>query len=156
MAKTLVVYYSWTGHVEKIAKELAKELGADTDKIEPVKGYEGKEGYNRAGKESMFGKKPDIKSSKDPSAYDLVIVGSPMWAFSVSSPVRSYISQNKDKMKKAAFYSSSGSPFPFALWSMERTYGKKAVSKMKLREGEIDRGEYKEKLKRFIEEIKKA
>ncbi len=154
--KVLIAYYSWTGHVETVAKELAASLGADLDRIVPEKEYEGKEGYDRAGKEGMLHKKVPIKFSKDPSSYDLVIVGSPQWAFSVSSPARSYISMNKDKMRKAAFYSSSGSPFPFAIWGMKDAYGKKPVATMKVREMEVESGKYKEKMEKFVEEIKKV
>jgi flavodoxin len=152
--KALIVYYSKGGHVEKIARQIAEKLGADLDRIIPEKGYEGKEGYNRAGKESMFHTKPAIRFSKDPSSYDLVIVGSPTWVFNMSSPVRSYMALNKKKMKQAAFFTSGGSPWKFALWFLERAYGRKGVAAMHLAEKEIDSGSYEQKMDAFLAKLK--
>ena len=154
--KILIAYYSRTGHVERVAKAIAKELGADLDRIIPENDYGGTKGYNKAGFEAMLRRKPKIKFAKDPSKYDLVIVGSPMWAFTMSSPARSYILQNKAKMKAAAFFTSSGSRFRFALNSMKRAYRRKPVSTLQIREKEIEEGSYDEKKKKFINDVRNA
>ncbi|MFL0245597.1 flavodoxin family protein [Candidatus Clostridium stratigraminis] len=40
----------------------------------------------------------------NPSDYDLVIIGSPIWASRVSTPVRTYIEENKATFKRIALF----------------------------------------------------
>jgi menaquinone-dependent protoporphyrinogen IX oxidase len=40
----------------------------------------------------------------NPSDYDLVIIGPPIWTSRVSTPVRTYIEENKAKFKRAAYF----------------------------------------------------
>jgi len=40
----------------------------------------------------------------EPSQYDTVIIGTPIWASNMSSPIRAFITQNKDKINKTALF----------------------------------------------------
>lgn len=153
MARILVACFSREGHVAIVAKEIARRLGADLDEITPETGYAGQEGYNRAGKEAFLCTKPAIRS-RDPAGYDLVVVGSPVWVMNMASPVRSYLSQNREKIRNAAFFTAGGSPFKFALWRMERLYGKKPVAALCLQQHEIAQDIYKNRLEQFMKELK--
>jgi hypothetical protein len=42
------------------------------------------------------------------SGYDRVIIGTPVWAWSVSSPVRAYLMANKGHLPEVAFYCTLG------------------------------------------------
>jgi flavodoxin len=90
--KALVVYYSKTGRTRKIAEEIAERLHGDIEEIfsDKIESYEKK------------------KSIKHPSLYDVVIVGTPIWYFTVTRPIRTYINFYKGSIKHIAFFCTSG------------------------------------------------
>lgn len=105
--KTLIVYYSRTGNTKKIAEILAKKLKADTEEIIDLKNRKGPINFIRSGKEAMSEKPAAIKDpKKDPSKYDLIIIGTPVWASNVSTPIRTYVKNNT--FKKVAFFCTTG------------------------------------------------
>lgn len=104
--KILITYYSRTGVTKKIGDELAKLLKADVDEIQGKTSYEGGLGYIKGGKEATFKQTPDIVQNKDPSKYDLVIIGTPIWSWNMSSVTRSYLKNNN--FKKVAFFCTQG------------------------------------------------
>ena len=107
--KTLIIYYSRTGHVKKIAEVLRSKLGVDIEEILPEKSYDGAVGWIVAGKEASQKALPKIKiGEKNPADYDLVIFGTPVWAWNISSPLRTYITKNKDKFKKISAFCTMG------------------------------------------------
>jgi hypothetical protein len=68
-------------------------------------------------------KRPSViaPAKHDVSSYDLVVVGTPVWAWSVSSPVRAYLMANRDRLPEVAdLYRICLSPpfvfrFPFVM-----------------------------------------
>ena len=104
--KVLVVYYSRTGTTRRVAEYLAEYFRFDLDVI-VSDSRSGALGYVKSGYESAFGKRPPISFSKNPEDYDLVIVGSPIWAGTIASPVRSYLSRCKS-VDVAAFSTLGG------------------------------------------------
>jgi len=153
--KTLVVYYSRTGRTEKVGQEIAKLLSADSEKIIDLKNREGAAGWLAAGKDGMQKNLTNIsKIKKKPFLYDLVIVGTPIWV-SVTPAVRTYLRNNKDKFKKLAFYSTKGGSKNNAFAEMEKESGKKPLSIIEITEKEVNDNSYKEKLREFINSLKK-
>ena len=107
--KILIVYYSRTGLTKKVGAKLAAALSADQEVITDKTERAGVIGYLRCGREAIKKEQPDIDPIKfDPAAYDLVIVGTPVWAAHMSSPIRSYLSEQKDKIKRIAFFATQG------------------------------------------------
>lgn len=87
--KILIIYYSRTGFTKKVAEELAAEWKCNVEAIEDVKSRGGFMGYMRSVFEALKKKLPDIKPMQtDPSQYKLVVIGSPVWASNIPSPVR--------------------------------------------------------------------
>ncbi|HIH88099.1 TPA: hypothetical protein HA344_02680 [Candidatus Bathyarchaeota archaeon] len=77
--KTLIVYYTRSGTTKKVADELKDLLSADIEEITEPSGRSGPLGWLRSGKESSDGTIPKINApTKDPSAYDVVVVGTPV------------------------------------------------------------------------------
>lgn len=103
--KTLVVYYSRSGNTERLAKSLATLLKADIERIEDIK----RSGYLKAGYEAMRGKETPIAAQKyDPAAYDMIVLGFPIWAWAVIPPVRTWLKQNEGRIRKIALFTSAG------------------------------------------------
>jgi len=101
----LVVHYSRTGNTEKVTGEIAKALGADTETIIDKKSRKGPIGWLSAGKDSTRKVPADIEEPKyDPSGFDLVVIGTPVWAWTVSAPVLAYLQKFSGKFPEVAFF----------------------------------------------------
>lgn len=101
----LVVYYSRSGTTRMVAEALSEALDCDIDEISERKSREGFLGYLRSLVEA-FEKRPspNARWTRDPSTYDLVMVGTPVWAWTISSPVRAYLGENGRRLRKVAFF----------------------------------------------------
>jgi flavodoxin len=107
--KALVVFYSRTGTTRRIAEALAAALGCDCEAIVAAERYAGFFGVTRASIEAMWQRPARIAAAKlDPAAYDLVILGTPVWFWSVTSPMRAYLAANKNKLPQVAFFCTLG------------------------------------------------
>ncbi|MBM3309675.1 MAG: hypothetical protein FJY77_05405 [Candidatus Altiarchaeales archaeon] len=155
--KTLVVYYSRTGNTRKAGKKIAGMLNADVEEIVDLKDRSGILGYMLSGRDASLNRQAEIKTSFDASLYDLVVVGTPVWAFTVSSPVRTYLLQNKDKFRELAFFcTQGGSGGKRAFKAMEQLSGKKPAAVLELNEKEAVGESGGIKIKKFADELKSA
>ncbi|MDR2730877.1 MAG: flavodoxin [Treponema sp.] len=105
--KTAIVYYSLDGNCDFTARHLGKLLGADIVKIELLKEvkYKGFMKILWGGMQVVFKKTPALKPYNfDPSLYDLIIIGTPVWAGSPCSPVNSLLSHTKITGRKIALF----------------------------------------------------
>lgn len=150
--KTLIVFFSQTGNTRKIAQAIKEELDGTLEEIQDTRNRNGMPGYLLSVIEAILKRQSKIQEVKhDPGAYDLVIIGTPVWAFNISSPVRSYIEQNKNTFKAAAFFvTCTALGGEKVLQDMTNLYGKKASALLEIREEEIKSGKYLEKIKQYI------
>jgi len=105
--KALVLYYSFEGNTHSVAKKISEHLGADIQHIEPIKELKTKGFYKYVwgGRQAVMKTKPAIKSiDKNPEDYDLIVIGTPVWASTFTPPIRSYLDQSTFKGKKIAFF----------------------------------------------------
>jgi flavodoxin len=94
--KVLVIYYSLTGNTKSIAEMIQKKTGGDVFEIETVRTYppEYSATTEEAKRELQTGDLPALKKNPpDMSSYDLILVGSPVWWYTVSTPVMSFLRQ---------------------------------------------------------------
>jgi len=154
---SLVVFYSRTGTTKKVAKTISKILKSDIEEIFDTKNRKGVLGYLIAGKDATLRKLTVIKKiKKDSSKYGLVIIGTPVWAFTMSSPIRAYIHQNKRKFKKVAFFCTmGGSGGKTTLNEMGSLCGKKPLALLELKTKEVIKNKYVQKVKKFVDKIRR-
>ncbi len=154
--KILVVYYSRTGTTKKIAEIIAQKLNSDLEEIKSAKNYRGIWGYLMAGREAMLKKSIDLAPVvKNPADYDLAVIGTPVWAGNISSPVRAYLTQNKNNLKNiACFCVMGGSGDERTLAEMENIFGQKPIATCSLLTKEVIENKAEEKIEEFIEKIK--
>lgn len=109
--KRAVIYFSYEGNTKKAAEFIAKEVGADLFRIETVEVLP--EDRNVMLKKGAFqvmsGVKPAIKDLPDLGAYDEIILGSPVWAGVVASPVNTFLKNCNCLDKITAVFTLSGS-----------------------------------------------
>ncbi|MFH1788535.1 MAG: hypothetical protein ABH834_04065 [Candidatus Altiarchaeota archaeon] len=153
--KTLVAFYSRTGNTRRLAQALAAKLAADTDEITIPDNRSGILGFLKAGRESMLKKTPRINaSSKNPSDYDVVVVGTPVWGSNLASPVRTYLRQNKGRIRKTAFFctmNSSGSEKVFT--DMEEESGLHPKAALAVAEKQLSDGSFESEAEEFASKL---
>ena len=108
--KTAVVYYSLQGNIRYVAEKVAAKLGADLIELIPVKAYpdKGMKKFIWGGSAVTFKKKPELKPySFNTGDYDLIILGTPVWASGFTPPLRTFLEDNDLTGKKIAVIASS-------------------------------------------------
>lgn len=155
--KILLAYYSRTGSNEKIANELQQKLSCDIEKIVDTVNRNGPWGFLKSGMQAYRRKMCKIKPiEKDPSAYDVVIAVCPFWSGLMPPPIRTYISENRDKLRRFALVSVSGSgEGNKAIPDFEAALGKKVSATLLLKQDELKQDDYEKKLKEFSEAVLK-
>jgi flavodoxin len=153
--KILVVYYSRTGTTKKMAEAIASKLGAEIEEIKDTINRSGIKGYAISGRDAMKRKLTKLESIKlNPADYDLVIVGTPIWAWNVSVPIRTYLNEQKDKFKQTAFFCTMGGTGDEKAFSeMEGIVGKKPKAVLSVLTREAAKGDYSKKLDNFLNEL---
>lgn len=150
--KTLIVYYSRTGMTKKVALKLAGELGADIEELIDKNKRAGAVGYLMSGRDAMQKKLAVIEPLRyNPAEYDLVILGTPTWAYAMACAVRTYLTDHLGEIKQAAFFATHGSDGgDKAIKQMEELSGLRARAKLVLTSKEAAKEDYQEKLKAFV------
>jgi flavodoxin len=103
--KTLVVYFSYTGHTKMIAERVKEKLNCDILEIKTVVPYSND--YQAVVDDEQNGEKskylPEIqKIDIDLSQYDKIVVGTPVWWYRPVPAIRTFLTQN-DLSNKTIF-----------------------------------------------------
>jgi len=154
--KILIVYYSRSGKTRKIAKQMGVRLNADLDEIQDNKNRAGMFGFIASGNEAYLRRvSPINKLDRDPVQYDIVIIGTPIWANNMSTPIRSFFKEYQEKLKNVAFFCTSigSNPKPVFL-TMEKMSTRKPITIMNITARDIRRQFYIEMVDKFVKKIK--
>ena len=109
--KILVIYYSLTGHTKDIAERIKAQTNADLYAIELKQPLPtGLMAYYQIWKQYKDNSFPEVNGTMpDLSGYDLVILGSPVWMYTASTPMQSFLKGADLNKKPVAIYSTQGS-----------------------------------------------
>jgi flavodoxin len=105
--KTAVVYYSYEGNCAFAAERIGSQLGADVLRLYTAdeKQRSGFAKYFWGGGMVAMHRKPALKPYQfDPSAYDLIIIGAPVWAASPAPPIQTFLDAQKLTGKRIALF----------------------------------------------------
>ena len=103
--KSLVVYYTRTGNAKFVAETIAAELGSDIEELVDLKKRAGKIGWMSAGKDATQEKQTQIgPTTRVPQDYDLIVLGTPIWASKPTPAIRTYIAKNDLSGKNVALF----------------------------------------------------
>lgn len=157
MAKILIVYYSKGGTTRTVAQRLARESQADLVEIEDVNERKGVMGYMRSVLEAAFHVAGNIRVKPLRDDYDLVVIGTPIWAWNMSSPARAFVSQRRGALRRVAFFCTyGGSGATKVLHDLETLSGLQPVGTLALRTEDVKRGKTDSNLLQFAAQIKIA
>ncbi len=154
--KVLVVYYSRTGITKKVAEVISEKLNGRIEEIKDKKNREGIINYMLSGYEAVKGKAPEIREmTENPGDFDLIVIGTPVWAANMASPVRTYINKQKKYIKDyALFCTYKGSGANKAFEKIKNELGKEPIATMDIIDKEINNDSYLNKITEFIKKVK--
>jgi len=106
--KSIVVYYSLEGNTKLIADAITEEIDCDVMQLTP-KNDVSKKGFMKyvwGGKQVVLNEKPELEPfDKNIDSYDLIIMGSPVWAGSFAPAFSTFFSQVSLKNKNIVLFS---------------------------------------------------
>jgi len=150
---TLVVYYSRSGYTRKAAMKIAAACGGDVEELHDMASRTGVFGYLRSSLEGLAGLETQLARGKhDPAKYRIVVVGTPIWFWSLASPVRTWLRHHRRALAEVAFFCTCGSSGEHRARSqLESILRRPAVASLGLTDAEIDTGAHTPKIHRFVE-----
>jgi flavodoxin len=156
--KILVVYYSRTGYTGRVANALAAQCKAQTEVLKPIDPPTGWRGYLRSTIEAITKATPPIRPPQHaPELFDLVVIGTPVWAQSVSSPVRSYLASHASRLNHVAFLCTMGGTGDSrAIRELTKLCGRPPRASIAMTDAEIDRGLHHKKIDQFVRTLRDA
>jgi flavodoxin len=148
--KSLVVFYSRTGTAKRIGKALAQLLACDSEELVDTKNS-GPVDFVSAGRDAEAKQLTTLADlTHDPALYDLVILGTPIWGGILSSAMRAYISANKSKFKRVAFFCThAGTENKQLFDEMAALCEQRPVDALAVSQEEVKKGAYQDKLRQF-------
>lgn len=153
MKKALIVYHSRTGNTRRVAQALARRLDADLDEIRIVQPMQGALGYAACAIEAIAGLAPALRPmKKEPADYALVLIGTPVWFWNLSSPVRSWLAQHRPKHRVAFFCTMGGSGAQRVFAAMAELLGKQPVATLALTDAQVEAG-FDDRLAAFVQSL---
>ena len=111
MSKKAIVYYSYGDNTKKIVDEILKVIKADVYEIKPktpfiedMETFVNQEEQKQGQDEIIEIEDPQIKLKE----YDIIILGTPVWWYTMSSPIRSFLKQNDFTGKTIIPFATNG------------------------------------------------
>ncbi|WP_051624313.1 flavodoxin family protein [Clostridium akagii] len=155
--KILVVFYSKTSTTKKVAECISRELNCDIEEIVDLKKRTGIIGYVKCLVDALLKRKTPIKACiYDPENYDIVVLGSPVWASHITPALKAYITKNNSKFKKIAYFCTqlSNCYKSFKISDeIERFSRNKPIGRLKVSREDIKNKEFLKKIEIFKVEI---
>ncbi|MFW5922950.1 MAG: flavodoxin family protein [Planctomycetota bacterium] len=106
---TLVIYYSRTGNTRLVARFAATQLQATEEEIVDQKNRDGVRGFVGGAWDALLRRRTEIEpAEQDPADYELVLVGTPVWAGTMCPAVRRWLTVNSDSLHDVAFFLTTG------------------------------------------------
>ena len=156
--KIFLAFYSRSGNTKKVAEAISEILKCDKEEIFDMKNRKGIHGFLSAGTDANLRRLTAIKEIKNnPSLYDMVIIGTPIWSSNISTPIRTYLSLYKEDFKKVAFFCTRlGSDAKKVFTDIKNLSQKTPLALLELTSREVARDQYIQKVKEFTKNLKEG
>ena len=129
--KPLVIFFSLTGDTRFIAQNIAAETGADALELRPFQPYDPSSPLLRLKSliQVVTRFTPRLRYfERNPNSYDIIFIGSPVWAGTYAAPLRTLFRKIDLKDKKIAlFCCHNGNPGKTLYHMRERLAGNDIV-----------------------------
>jgi len=153
--RILVVCYSLNGHTRRVAVELARTCNADLETISDSIDRTGMFGQLRSSLGALMHLRPAIRTSRfTPRDYELVIVCTPVWAWNMASPVRTWLHRHRAELRRVAgACTHGGSGQVKTLDDMARLCGRPLLARLAISAQRIEQKTHSRRLQEFAGRI---
>jgi flavodoxin len=148
----LVCYYSMTGNTRRLAQEIQRATGAGLEEIREPRPRHGFSGVVRALFDAVTKRQPALMDVQhDPASVDLLVLGGPIWAGRLASPVRAYATRFGKKAPRLAFFCTEGSEGAEAAFAeLEALTGHAGLAALAVDARHLDQAAHAQALRDFI------
>lgn len=155
MKQVLIAFYSRTGRTRQVAHAISRRCDAHLEDIQLADELPGWRGYLRAATGAIRGRTAALGPLEHSVGdYEIVVVGTPVWAWHVSSPVRSYLLQAQASLRNVAFFCTMGGVGAERVFAELRALTQRSpIASLALTEREVDGNHYATRLAQFTEQI---
>lgn len=152
MDSILIVCYSYTGNSRRAAETLAAQRGWPLGEISDAAT---RRGALRCVLDSLLRRKPAVSyRGPDPGSYRTVVLVSPIWAYRLAGPMRSFVAERREDLRRVAVVSMMGSGGASnAVAEVARMLGRAPVLAAAITAREIADGSFTSRLLEFSEEL---
>lgn len=159
--KVLVVFHSSSGNTKRVAAAIAEALSADIEQIQPTRPFrvdikgKGLRNFMNMGRAALGGLSSRAASIREaqhnPAEYDLVLVGTPVYAGSLSGPARAYLERYQTDLREVAFFCTGEDPNNQDVFAqMEEVCGKAPRAVHAFHAPQVKSGEFLPQVQEFI------
>lgn len=141
--RVLIAYYSRTGHTRVAAEMLAAAFGGapavTVREITEAGSRLGFWGYCRCLLQASMGLDADIDPDDvDLRGFDLLLIGTPIWGWHLSSPVRAFARRHGSRVSACGFFCTMGGSGAESVFAeLERIVGRRPRQTLALTEAEL-------------------
>lgn len=157
--KSLVIFYSFEGNCKMVAEEIQSLTGADLLQLKPVHDMKST-GFSKflwGGRQIVMGEEPELEPFDVKFGdYDMIFIGTPVWAWTYSPALKSFFSQKQICSKKVALFCCHGGGKGKTLEKMKaHLEGNEIIGEIDFREPLKRKAtDVPQRLKNWLEEIK--
>ena len=161
--RVLVVYYSRSGMTKKACEAIAASLAAAgheaaTEELIDTTERGGVMGFVRGGRDALRKVATEIEPvQSDVGSYDLVVIGTPVWAGSCTPAIRTFCEQFAGQLQRVAFVATMGGRGDKGAYeAMEAACGQAPVATLTLIDKAIradDPEKFGAKVEAFVQEL---
>lgn len=158
MDKALVVVYSYTGTSRRLAQLLCSQLDWPLGEIRETRRRAGAAGTLRCVADSLLRRRPLIRyEGPDPRDFGAVVLVSPIWAYRLAAPMRSFVADRRADLPHVAVISTLGSSGgPNAVAEIGRLLGHAPILAAAFTAREVEDGSYAVRLQAFGEALQSS
>jgi len=152
MARILIAYHSRTGNTRRLAEAVAAACGAETVEIREA---DGPRGVPATLLDVLIGRKPPLAAPEvDPAAFDVVAVGTPVWAAAPTPAARAFATRLEGRRAPwAAFCTMGGAGGGRALAKLADVVGSGPSATCRVTEADLKSGAFEAEARRFAEAL---
>lgn len=160
MPRTLITYYSRTGHTRAVARELAELAGpeVDVEEIHEAAPRHGALGWVHCVLDAVLHRRPALRAAThDVGLYELVLVGGPIWMGRLAPAVRAYVRDAIRPDTRVAYFATQDGPSAAAAWDdLEKIGAARPVACHSVRMGAVPAHVRRAELDRFLARARRA
>jgi hypothetical protein len=155
MHNTLVVVYSNTGTGLLLAHRMCAEHGWAMGEIKEPETRTGLRGMLRCVMDSCLRRQPPIRyEGPDPETFDAVVLVSPIWAYRLAGPMRSFVASEASRLRHYAVVSvMGGSGAAGAAAEIDSLTGRSPVLSVAFTAREVEDGSFATRLPGIVSAV---